>query len=884
METVSVAMTAAPKSLPILSTIFKLSTDIRETSERVETNKSQCEQLSERIDTLIGFLAERDLSRCLNEAMHIALNRFEAFLRRCLEYISTFLETGWFKRIVNNKDFEKKFQDLNRELTQYSNDLNFGIGLNNMQSTKKQEENHYTDNYSSDASQNPATMDESHEYENDFIEKKTAEIADDDEHSGIAARQVPPSGKNSPFVNTARSAGNIEQAQQSVFISGLWNYAYNQYNLAYGPFPHQLVFNSTTRKLHGYGEDNVGQYILNGTFSEENRQMEMTQSYQYGTGNPTLNLGHQDKMQLNWNAQRKIFEGVAYSNVQERRCRCLSNNSSCWPNASVWQTFNESINGQLIFPKPSAAVCNSNPPNVNACITVTEKWPNSFWRSEQAGAMQSAHWENSSCSIFFNSTTCNQGSVPILAVNATLPEHVQATLQLVNRYNLRLVIKTTGHDFSGRSTANGALLLWLHHMKNFTFINNTLSCTGENISNAIRIGAGIQWGEVYKWLAQYNLVAIGGASSTVGASGGFLQGGGHSLLSRWKGFAADQVIEYDVIMADGRRQTVNSCQNVDLFWALRGGGGGTFAVVLSVTLRTYPSPSMISCIHFLKPPNNTRYASFVHHFVQLLPTLADSGWAGYFYLTMETFTLVFFLPNGNNDIANTTINQLMNNFTDFNFKQPAYHSYPTFISFFVKILESSSATGNNVILGSRLIPEIIIRNQPNQVADTFLQVKDGNGSLLIGHLVAGGKASDTTQNNSINPAWRTALLHMIYARSWNDSTSIEDQEKLAKLVTEKVEILQTIAGGSQSGSYMNEADPNERDWQQKFFGSLEIYNRLKSIKDNVDPNGIFQCRQCIGSDDWSIDLNCPKISNGNKCYLVIQLLLIVMSFLFNFKI
>ena len=126
-ETISVAMTAAPKAIPVLSGIIKLSTDIRETTERVAANKDQCQQLSERIDTLIGFLAERDFSVSLNEAMHTALNRFESFLRRCLEFISTFLEASWMKRIMNNKDYEKKFLDLHRELTQYSNDLNFGI-------------------------------------------------------------------------------------------------------------------------------------------------------------------------------------------------------------------------------------------------------------------------------------------------------------------------------------------------------------------------------------------------------------------------------------------------------------------------------------------------------------------------------------------------------------------------------------------------------------------------------------------------------------------------------------------------------------------------------------------------------------------------------------
>jgi len=81
MDTMSVVLTSAPKSIPVLNGIFKLGTDIRETTERVEANKNQCEQLSERIDTLIGFLAQRDLSNDLNEAMHIALRRFEAFLR-----------------------------------------------------------------------------------------------------------------------------------------------------------------------------------------------------------------------------------------------------------------------------------------------------------------------------------------------------------------------------------------------------------------------------------------------------------------------------------------------------------------------------------------------------------------------------------------------------------------------------------------------------------------------------------------------------------------------------------------------------------------------------------------------------------------------------------
>lgn len=78
---------------------------------------------------------------------------------------------------------------------------------------------------------------------------------------------------------------------------------------------------------------------------------------------------------------------------------------------------------------------------------------------------------------------------------------------------------------------------------------------------------------------------------------------------------------------------------------------------------------------------------------------------------------------------------------------------------------------------------------------------------------------------------------MVYAQSWPAGTSIEEQERLAQHVTNQVKILQTISGGSQSGAYMNEADPNEPDWQQNFFGTIENYNRFKLIKNQIDPNG-----------------------------------------------
>ena len=57
-----------------------------------------------------------------------------------------------------------------------------------------------------------------------------------------------------------------------------------------------------------------------------------------------------------------------------------------------------------------------------------------------------------------------------------------------------------------------------------------------------------------------------------------------------------------------------------------------------------------------------------------------------------------------------------------------------------------------------------------------------------------------------------------------------------------------------------------------------IYNRLKSIKNTVDPNGLFVCKNCVGSDDWSEDLNCPKTSNANEINLTVRVLLVTGNF------
>ncbi|CAF0990688.1 unnamed protein product [Didymodactylos carnosus] len=251
-----------------------------------------------------------------------------------------------------------------------------------------------------------------------------------------------------------------------------------------------------------------------------------------------------------------------------------------------------------------------------------------------------------------------------------------------------------------------------------------------------------------------------------------------------------------------------------------------------------------------------------------------------FSMTDTNITIGFLTPNGNFAVVSGFFNELMENNTDLQVTVNTTLSFPPFYACFERIMPPSNPTGGNVLLVSRLIPETIVRDQPDQVAEVFFRTRGRSADelVLIGHLVAGGQVSNSSIDNSVNPAWRTALLHMINGQGWSEETSVADQELVASRLRVQVEILETVGGGAQSACYLNEADPIEPNWQQKFFGTQAIYDRLKSIKKTVDPNGLFICKNCVGSDDWSADPNCLKISSAARIRVTILVFLVMKIF------
>ena len=135
-----------------------------------------------------------------------------------------------------------------------------------------------------------------------------------------------------------------------------------------------------------------------------------------------------------------------------------------------------------------------------------------------------------------------------------------------------MIVKNSGHDYVGRSSAPYALSIWVHHMDSVQLHENSFTpknCSVKIDGAAITAGAGTQMVNALKAADSVNHTVVGGNGRTV-ALGGFITGGGHSILAPRFGLATDQVLEMEAVTPTGQILTLNECQNTDLFWAMRG--------------------------------------------------------------------------------------------------------------------------------------------------------------------------------------------------------------------------------------------------------------------------------------------------------------------------
>ena len=176
-------------------------------------------------------------------------------------------------------------------------------------------------------------------------------------------------------------------------------------------------------------------------------------------------------------------------------CRCLYG-QPCWPDENEFATLASQLSQPLLHPLPPESACYPpSTPSGNCSVAIANSTDGN-WHSDQPGSMQNTNFEtfifqNNTISACYLNTTlgipCGQGSVPPIGVDARSASDVQAAVNFAKQHNLKVVIKNTGHDYLGRSTARGGFLIWTHFMKeilyNSIFIPEGAPVTTENTFN-----------------------------------------------------------------------------------------------------------------------------------------------------------------------------------------------------------------------------------------------------------------------------------------------------------------------------------------------------------------------------------------------------------------
>ncbi|HEX3139626.1 MAG TPA: FAD-dependent oxidoreductase, partial [Rhizobacter sp.] len=259
-----------------------------------------------------------------------------------------------------------------------------------------------------------------------------------------------------------------------------------------------------------------------------------------------------------------------------------------WPTEAQWQELARAVGEAFIKPQSPLVACIASRSEAD-CKRLFEAVKNPYFMSDDPALTQTLGWVGAWTSM-----------PSAYAIAARHTSDVVAAVNFAREHRLRLVVKGGGHSYQGTSNASDSLLVWTRRMNEIT-VHDAFVADGCDKAaapvRAVSVGAGALWGEAYDAVTtRAGGYVQGGGCLSVGVAG-LIQSGGFGSFSKAFGLAAGSLLQAEVVTADGVVRIANACTHPDLFWALKGGGGGALGIVTRLVLRVHALPETFGAVN-----------------------------------------------------------------------------------------------------------------------------------------------------------------------------------------------------------------------------------------------------------------------------------------------
>ncbi len=415
---------------------------------------------------------------------------------------------------------------------------------------------------------------------------------------------------------------------------------------------------------------------------------------------------------------------------------------------------------------------------------------------------------------------------------------VSACVRFASSNGVAFTVRSGGHALTGWSTSTGLV------------IDTTLISRVQVAAGSATVGAGARLIDVYQGVSSAGLALPGGTCGSVGISG-LTMGGGIGVLTRPWGLTCDQLTAATVVFADGSVKQVSASRWPGLFWALRGGGGGSFGVVTSLTFSLRPAPTFQV---FSLPYPMTAAPKVVAGFQSFLPT-ADPrlGCQLTFRATPSTGRTTVAVTGTWIGPASALGPQLDALVARIGVK-PTSRSI-TSRGYMATMLDEAQCTSYSTC---RLSPAGSIPRVPSAGASTMVYSPLSSGGIakLVEQVQAGlkvpkatwtgcsvvglGGAVRATSTTDSAFGHRNALMMLHYLARWSTSTPSLDPTPFDGYVRGFRAAMAPFCG---TGAYVNYLDRAIPDYGNAYWPGT--YPRLQATKAKVDPTNLFRFPQSV---------------------------------------